>query len=79
MNRSARTAETVSDVYLAADAERISPLDGAGRLHQDSEAKYRLFLLLTIVYCAAAQLSALRRLERSASASCCVPSARLNG
>lgn len=79
MNRSARTAETVSDVYLALMLSAFLLWTGPDGYTKILEAKYRLFFLLTIVYCAAAALSALRQIERSASASCCVPSARLNG
>lgn len=79
MNRSARTAETVSDVYLALMLSAFLLWTGPDGYTKILEAKYRLFLLLTIVYCAAARCLYCGRSERSASASCCVPSARLNG
>lgn len=78
MNRSARTAETVSDVYLALMLSAFLLWTGPDGYTKILEAKYRLFLLLT-------SIAPLRRClhcgrsERSASASCCVPSARLNG
>ena len=53
MNRSARTAETVSDVYLALMLSAFLLWTGPDGYTKILEAKYRLFLLLTIVYCAA--------------------------
>lgn len=52
MNRSARTAETVSDVYLALMLSAFLLWTGPDGYTKILEAKYRLFLLLTIVYCA---------------------------
>lgn len=63
MNRSARTAETVSDVYLALMLSAFLLWTGPDGYTKILEAKYRLFLLLTIVYCAAAALSALRQIR----------------
>ena len=63
MNRSARTAETVSDVYLALMLSAFLLWTGPDGYAKILEAKYRLFLLLTIVYCAAAALSALRQIR----------------
>ena len=63
MNRSARTAETVSDVYLALMLSAFLLWTGPDGYTKILEAKYRLFLLLTIVYCAAAALSSLRQIR----------------
>ena len=63
MNRSARTAETVSDVYLALMLSAFLLWTGPDGYTKILEAKYRLFFLLTIVYCAAAALSALRQIR----------------
>ena len=49
MNRSARTAETVSDVYLALMLSAFLLWTGPDGYTKILEAKYRLFLLLTIV------------------------------
>lgn len=58
MNRSARTAETVSDVYLALMLSAFLLWTGPDGYTKILEAKYRLFLLLTIDLCGTAMVLA---------------------
>ena len=65
MKCSARTAEAVSDVYLALMLSVFLLWTGTDGYTNILAAKYRLFLILTIAYCAVAALSALRQVRQT--------------